>query len=56
MKKSDEEKGIALRFPRFLNVREDRPAHTATKSTEIYDLYRNQPSVKAECGDDSDDE
>ncbi len=53
---ADEEKGIALRFPRFLNVREDRPAHTATKSTEIYDLYRNQPSVKAECGDDSDDE
>ena len=33
--------GLALRFPRFIRVRDDKAAEQATSIEEIYDMYRS---------------
>ena len=38
-------KGIALRFPRFLRVRDDKAPQQCTSSVEIGELYQAQASV-----------
>uniref|UniRef100_A0A4W5LJV5 DNA ligase n=1 Tax=Hucho hucho TaxID=62062 RepID=A0A4W5LJV5_9TELE len=49
----DPEKGISLRFPRFLRIRDDKKPEEATSGGQIADLYRKQQVVQNQ-GDKAD--
>merc|ERR1712129_249683 len=48
-------RGIGLRFPRFLRIRDDKQPEEATSAEQIVDMYESQASVGKDPGGDDDD-
>jgi len=48
-------KGIGLRFPRFLRIRDDKQPEDATSAEQIVDMFESQASINNDKGGDDDD-
>lgn len=52
----EEDRGISLRFPRFMKIRDDKTCFDATPSSMILDMYNQQASVLNQNGNFEDDD
>jgi len=53
--KIDNSKGIALRFPRFLRIRDDKTPEMATNASQVADMYKDQNVTTASNAVNNDD-
>ena len=50
----DPEKGIALRFPRYIRTRTDKQVEEATNHEQIVEFYKAQAAVQYDFGANDD--
>lgn len=48
-------KGIGLRFPRFLHIRDDKKPEDATSAQQIVEMFESQSAVQNVAAEEDDD-